>query len=1219
MHLLSHYEDGLFPFQAFLIELDVPAKVRRIRRTDIRIILEPFYRRWPQGEYLFIFALPNYSNVALISPKRIQIRPSLMATPTREAKFKLQLRILNIDPQYLYHTDLWILEQIRLGPEDQHPLRIWEKHLEAFDVERVTKRFYEGYKQVFNRTQAHLRQQTRDPVWAHDYALQFLNRLMFLYFIQRKGWLGDNPRFIKKFWEAYRDSGNTADTFFKNWLSVLFFEAFNNRYQNRAEYIQRFPSEIRQAFAKAPFLNGGLFTRNELDTEYSFNVKDIIFGVLFDYFEGEEPGFLEKYNFTVVESTPLDVEVAVDPEMIGKVYESLVNITAEGLEEEDLRGTAGIFYTPRVEIDLMCRLALVDYLSNHLGEERKPLLYQAVFTFNEEEKQEADKALADANLWPQLDSLLREVTVLDPACGSGSFLVGMLLVLDDLIARANAQLGRMETPYQRRKAIIANSLYGVDVMPWAVRVAELRLWLQLVIETELQWWEMKAEPMLPNLSFKVRPGDSLVQEVGGISFALHRAHLDIPSFLKGRLTRLKGEKLKFFHNAPDRRYHTPEQIQQEELRLFRDILDARYQAFDNQLKGIRQQLQTRSMDFFGKDIPALEPSKARALIAEAAQLEQEQRRVKKAREALHIARGVPFVWDIAFVEIFEGEKKGFDIVIGNPPYVRQESIAPPGLPEEDFEPDEWREFKKEYKAKLRRSVYATYPRFFGYKWHKDFNPLRPEKAATRKVDGKSDLYVYFYLHGLSLLNDKGSFCFITSNSWLDVGYGRDLQEFLLRHTHIKMVLDNQARRSFSQADINTVIVLLSAPDERKNWGLEKTARFVMFRVPFEEVLSPVIFLEIEEATGRLVRPEFRAIVVPQKELYWSALEEKGGQKKYRGGKWGGKFLRAPDIFFTILEKGKGKLVRLGDIAEVRRGFTTGANDFFYLEPTGQPAPEGLVHVRNGAGWAGLIEAEYLRPMLFSLKECPGIRIDPRNFRYLVFLCRRTKSELRRLGHIHALGYIGWGESQTTRSGDWLPNAPSLRGRQLWYALPEQRPVDFISNRFVGERFLFVEGSDDPVCDVFFVGYFDRRRVGPDPRIGLALLNSTLTVLVADVLGRKTYGIGVVYLYGPEVSGLLLPDPAYLTRDHREALLQAFDQMCQRHILGIFEELGFPKPNRDYSNIHPDDVSLDKVLPDRRALDEVVFEALGLTEEEQLAVYRAVVELVKARLVKARSL
>jgi hypothetical protein len=360
-------------------------------------------------------------------------------------------------------------------------------------------------------------------------------------------------------------------------------------------------------------------------------------------------------------------------------------------------------------------------------------------------------------------------------------------------------------------------------------------------------------------------------------------------------------------------------------------------------------------------------------------------------------------------------------------------------------------------------------------------------------------------------------------------------------------------------------------------------------------------------------------VVPQKELYWSALEEKGGQKKYRGGKWGGKYLRAPDIFFTILEKGKGKLVRLGDIAEVRRGFTTGANDFFYLEPTGQPAPEGLVHVRNGAGWAGLIEAEYLRPMLFSLKECPGIRIDPRNFRYLVFLCRRTKSELRRLGHIHALGYIGWGESQTTRSGDWLPNAPSLRGRQLWYALPEQRPVDFISNRFVGERFLFVEGSDDPVCDVFFVGYFDRRRVGPDPRIGLALLNSTLTVLVADVLGRKTYGIGVVYLYGPEVSGLLLPDPAYLTRDHREALLQAFDQMCQRHILGIFEELGFPKPNRDYSNIHPDDVSLDKVLPDRRALDEVVFEALGLTEEEQLAVYRAVVELVKARLVKARSL
>ncbi|WP_425499942.1 DNA methyltransferase [Fontisphaera persica] len=140
----------------------------------------------------------------------------------------------------------------------------------------------------------------------------------------------------------------------------------------------------------------------------------------------------------------------------------------------------------------------------------------------------ADQALAQHNLWPQLGELLRKFTVCDPACGSGSFLVGMLLVLDDLQARANARLGLKETPYERRRRIIGEQLYGVDVKDWAVHVAELRLWLQLVVETELQPSELKFRPLLPNLSFKVRCGDSLLQEIGGINFGLHRTHLNLP-------------------------------------------------------------------------------------------------------------------------------------------------------------------------------------------------------------------------------------------------------------------------------------------------------------------------------------------------------------------------------------------------------------------------------------------------------------------------------------------------------------------------------------------------------------------------------------------------------------------------------------------------------------------------------------------------------------------
>ena len=181
-------------------------------------------------------------------------------------------------------------------------------------------------------------------------------------------------------------------------------------------------------------------------------------------------------------------------------------------------------------------------------------------------------------------------------------------------------------------------------------------------------------------------------------------------------------------------------------------------------------------------------------------------RLEEARSALRSAGGVPFVWDIAFVEIFTGGKGGFDIVIGNPPYVRHGSIVDPNLPREEAVTTE---NKKAYKAKLARSVYQAFPGFFNYKRANDID--NPSGAVSHKLDAKSDLYIYFYFHGLSLLNPEGAFCFITSNSWLDVGYGKDLQEFTLKHCHIKQIIDNQARRSFASADVNTVICLFSAP------------------------------------------------------------------------------------------------------------------------------------------------------------------------------------------------------------------------------------------------------------------------------------------------------------------------------------------------------------------------------------------------------------------------
>ena len=812
------------------------------------------------------------------------------------------------------------LASISPDPEGLSPLAIQNGHDKAFNVEAVTKQFFEDYKSVFHDLQDDLAGQTADHRWAHDYALQFLNRCMFLYFIQRKRWLGEDTEFLRSFWESYQATDEPADSFVDRWLNVLFFEAFNNKFHGGHRH---FPDTIREAMQLAPYLNGGLFTENALDGEHDFQISDWLFSGIFK--------FLENYNFTIAEDSPLDQEVAVDPEMIGKVYESLVNVS----DEEDEQGDAGIFYTQRTEIDLMCRLALVDNLTNHLGKNHKNLLYEVLFAFNPDDKADADGKLAEAQLWEHLNTTLKELAVVDPACGSGSFLVGMLHILNDLRYRANQGLGREESSFDRKKDIIGQNLYGVDVKEWACHVAELRLWLALVIDAEFSPAELhlRNEPLLPHFSFNIRCGDSLVQEIGDMNLAtLRDAFSGVPRDLKARITRLKNAKLQFFNNDPTCRYRSKEELLLEELRLFGALIDARTENIKEQIEGLQQQIdgpQERQMRLDG----TVEERTDRQLELEAMEwqkqieaLIEDLDRLEEARNALVNAGGVPFVWDIAFVEIFTGEKGGFDIVIGNPPYVRQESIADPNLPRERVTTEN----KKVYKAKLARSVYQAFPRFFRYKRERDITPDNPAAAVSHKLDAKSDLYIYFYFHGLSLLNPQGAFCFITSNSWLDVGYGKDLQAFTLKYCHIKQIIDNEARRSFASADVNTVICLFSAPNEKRESGLEQMARFVMFKIPFEGVLDAIIFEEVNETNERRTTPEHRIFPISQGELLKGGSDDAAPRGKYTGDKWGGKYLRAPDIYWTILEKGQDKLVRLGDVAEVRFGIKTGANEFFFL-------------------------------------------------------------------------------------------------------------------------------------------------------------------------------------------------------------------------------------------------------------------------------------------------
>jgi hypothetical protein len=1067
------------------------------------------------------------------------------------------------------------LERISPDPSRISPLQIQACHDEAFDVEAVTRDFYDKYNALFKILQTDLGEQTKDPVWAHDYVLQFLNRCMFVYFIQRKRWLNNDPDFMKTFWEVYRKCGQPKDSFVARWLNVLFFEAFNEKFHGGHRH---FPDAIRSALQMAPYLNGGLFSENDLDGKHRgrFSFSDSRFQ--------QTLNFLERYNFTISEDTPFDQEVAVDAEMLGKVYESLVNVS----EETDERGDAGIFYTPRTEIDMMCRLALVDHLANHLGQEHKPLLYEAIFAYAPDEKAEADERLSQANLWAKLDALLQAITVVDPACGSGSFLVGMLQVLDDLIQRANAVLGRQETHYERRKRIIGQSLYGVDVMPWAVDVAELRLWLQLVIETELERAELKFRPLLPNLTFKVRRGDSLVQELGGINMAHLKGTQAISPALKGRLTKLKGEKLKFFNNDTSSEFGSKEEIEREEHTLFRNILETRAHDFSNSLKELRTRALSKDTDLLGHTIGVIKESARRKAEAEAAIIQAELDQTTTALSALKRVKDIPFVWDIAFVEIFDGDRAGFDIVIGNPPYVRQESISNPLLGREEVTTEN----KKEYKSKLIRSVYRAWPPFFGV------NPDKPE----HKLDAKSDLYIYFFFHGLSLLNERGSFCFITSNSWLDVGYGKDLQEFLLTHGHVKMIVDNQAKRSFASADVNTAIALLgvckgSAGVSPANKGGQDArppfTRFVLFKLPFDQILSPVIFQEIESATERKTTPEYRLFPIDQHTLFDQGCdmpEEEEGEcghparrsnatargrdaraplikvARYVGNKWGGKYLRAPDIYWTILEKGKGKLVRLGDIAEVRFGIKTGANEFFYLD-----------HERIRE-WG--IEKEFLRPVIKSPRECKRILIDPKDLKFKIFMCHKEKKELKGTA---AFEYIKWGEAQG------FHERPSCRGRARWWDVGERRFPPIISPSSVSELPRTFGNSSV---------YADKRlyEIYPEDASKQAVIlatNSITSSLFLELGSRTGLGEGLLDLAVYELADCLIVLPS-----NAERTSACLSKMEERDILGLRAEIEHP---------------------DRRKLDRIIFEHLGLSLGEREAVYEAVIDLVETRLKKADSL
>ena len=613
------------------------------------------------------------------------------------------------------HTAQSRLLPLLLDDEGQPTLKDLE---DAFSIEKATREFFEKYRDLFLRLQEALDEIVEKDqkikvefnnkqVSVVDFAKKLLGQIVFLYFLQKKGWFGvrrgcpwgsGSKHFLR---ELFNEKHGDYTNFFNDILEPLFYEAL--RLERPGDYYSRFDCRI-------PFLNGGLFDPiNDYDwIETEILLPDDLFSNDRKTKEGDVgDGILDvfdRYNFTVKEDEPLEKEVAIDPEMLGKVFENLLEIKN--------RKSKGTYYTPREIVHYMCQESLIEYLCGEFN--RGIVAYetlgadQMAMFGNESKKEQLDltiehrqRSLIDkkdietlirhgesvveherrvvsegreigrysfklperirANA-ARIDEKLAGVRVCDPAVGSGAFVVGMM----NEIIRARGALtphvgeNQERTPYDFKRHAIQNCLYGVDIDSGAIEIAKLRLWLSLVVDEE----ERESIQPLPNLDYKIVCGNSLL----GVN--------------------------KLFN------YESLKKLEALKPLYFNETSAVKKQKHKKQIDDLISQMTNGHKDFD---------------------------------------------FEVYFSEVFH-EKKGFDVVIGNPPYVALQKNS------------------GELGRLYRNAGFDTF-------------------AST------GDVYQLFYERGCQLLMPSaGLLAYITSNSWLKAEYGKLTRRYFSdNHTPLRLI------------------------------------------------------------------------------------------------------------------------------------------------------------------------------------------------------------------------------------------------------------------------------------------------------------------------------------------------------------------------------------------------------------------------------------------------
>jgi len=666
-----------------------------------------------------------------------------------------------------------------------------------FGLEAVSDDFYEQYKELYLRLTEELEgfivkdkviaeDFKEKEVSASDFAKKTLGQFVFLYFIQRKGWIKDkaNPDDRFSFSKLFDNRERYGVNFFNDLMEPIFYEALAKKDPNLDVY-----SVLKHY--EFPYLNGGLF---EPIQGYDWEKTNIV--ITDAFFKNENKtkdgdigdGLLDvfnRFNFTVHENDSLDQDIAVDPEMLGKVFENLLDVKD--------RKNKGAFYTPREIVQYMCQESLINYLVTEIGDEI-PSEVLKLFITNHSILEAKDMKGTELEIIAEnamaLDQLLANVKVCDPAVGSGAFPMGML---SEIVGARNSLqpfLSNKQTIYDLKLHTIGQSLYGVDLDPSAVDIARLRFWLSLIIEEE-------TPTPLPNLEHKLMQGNSLLSSYEGVD-------LFNDQFLvneDGRQEKLNiiDEEIKVLENELKDGFNTADiqrvrAIKKHLIRLGKQknkiqaentSSPTTHMLFesDDALSRIKKQvdlLQSKIKQFLlpeGNSNKEALKNDIEDIKWDLIEASVDSEIKARAFQQLKNKRVQPFfLWKLEFIDVFRNNN-GFDIVIGNPPYIQLQKTI-----------------NEASKTKLGDLYSAS-------------------KYETFTKTG--DIYALFYELGIKLAKKSGYLSLITSNKWMRAGYGASLRKFLCKY-ELKALIDFSGYSVFSNATVDVNILSIKKSDPSKS-------------------------------------------------------------------------------------------------------------------------------------------------------------------------------------------------------------------------------------------------------------------------------------------------------------------------------------------------------------------------------------------------------------------